>query len=686
MSERPRLRADLVLVEQTYRGEQSFIVKDPATRKYFRFRPVEIAVMQALDGQRTAAEAAGALLDQGLKVSAAAVERFAEKLKAMGLCERTLRERSVLLMERLRAQRRARLRTGPFKGDILRLRWSMGDPDEFMTRTMPYLRFCFTRGFLVASVALFAVYFVILALKWPEFIGAMSDVYLLRASVAEYAVLWVVGTVIVAAHELGHGYTCKHFGGQVHEIGVMMFYFDLAFFCNVNDAWTFPDRNARLWVTAAGSWIQMVIASVAGIVWWIAAPDTLLSYAALAAFLIGGVFTVLMNLNPLVPLDGYYALCDWLEVSNLRQRAFAHLTWVVKSRWLGLDLPEPAADEREKRIFLLYGAMASAYTGFILLVAGLLAYGWLSATLGVLGVLLIAVVAWVLTRDLRRSLRRTAGEAWRAAAERWAISGKGRRIRYGLGAGAAVLAVMGFAPWPITVTGPFVVAPAGAAALVAPDSGVVLEVAVREGDRVAPGTIVALIRNLELERGASAAARAVDSLAARETQARAARRNGEAARLAAQRSAETSRLAGLVDRARAMELHAPGEVLVVSGRPDTLVGRSVSLGDTLLRVSGVHGLEARLALSGAGASLVRPGQRVRVVSHADPALRLETTVGSVAEAASADGTIESRVPLPVRPSLRAGMTGSARIQLREATIWGALWWALRSRLRTDLLL
>ena len=90
--------------------------------------------------------------------------------------------------------------------------------------------------------------------------------------------------------------------------------------------------------------------------------------------------------------------------------------------------------------------------------------------------------------------------------------------------------------------------------------------------------------------------------------------------------------------------------------------------------------------SGAGASLVRPGQRVRVVSHADPALRLETTVGSVAEAASADGTIESRVPLPLRPGLRAGMTGSARIQLREATIWGALWWALRSRLRTDLLL
>ena len=113
MSERPRLRPDLVLVEQTYRGEQSYIVKDPTTHKYFRFRPVEVAVMQTLDGSRTVAEAAAALLEQGLRVSAAAVGKFAEKLKAMDLCERTLRERSVLLMERLRAQRHSRIRRGP---------------------------------------------------------------------------------------------------------------------------------------------------------------------------------------------------------------------------------------------------------------------------------------------------------------------------------------------------------------------------------------------------------------------------------------------------------------------------------------------------------------------------------------------------------------------------------------------
>ena len=75
-------------------------------------------------------------------------------------------------------------------------------------------------------------------------------------------------------HELGHGYTCKYFGGQVHEIGAMLLYFEPAFFCNVNDAWTFPELRARLWVTAAGSWIQLVVASLAAIVWWAVAART----------------------------------------------------------------------------------------------------------------------------------------------------------------------------------------------------------------------------------------------------------------------------------------------------------------------------------------------------------------------------------------------------------------------------
>ena len=275
MTGSPRLRQDLVLVEQTYRGEQSYILKDPQSRKYFRFRPAEIMVMQAFDGQRTAGEVCAALQADGLRVSLGGVQAFAKKLSAMGLCERTLGERSVLQMERLRAQRRNRLAggLGPFKGELLRIRWSVGDPDKLLDWLLPRLRFFFSPMFLRLSVALFAVYFVILAAKWKDFVATIYDFYSLEVGLAGYAVFWLSGTAIIVIHELGHGLTCKYFGGRVHEIGAMLIYFQLAFYCNVNDAWTFAERRARLWVTAAGSWIQLVIASIAAVVWWAAPRD-----------------------------------------------------------------------------------------------------------------------------------------------------------------------------------------------------------------------------------------------------------------------------------------------------------------------------------------------------------------------------------------------------------------------------
>ena len=682
-----RLRADLVLVEQTYRGEQSFIVKDPTTRKYFRFRPVEIAVMQVFDGERTAAQAAAALVEQGIQVSAAAVGRFAAKLKGMGLFESTLHERSVLLMERLRAQRRNRLNQSPLRGDFLRLRWSLGDPDKFMDRTFPYVRFCFTRGFLVASAVLFVLHLLVLADKWPEYVGALSDIYLFRASAGDYARFWLVASLIIVAHELAHGFTCKYYGGKVHEIGAMLFYFEPAFFCNVNDAWTFPERKARLWVTAAGSWIELVLASIAAIVWWMTAPGTLMSDVALTTLLIAGLATMFVNLNPLLPLDGYYALLDWLEISNLRQRAFAHLRWTINTRWLGLDQPMPPADERERRVFLVYGTLAALYTASIFLLIGSMAYGWLSRTFGALGMLALLAAIWMLSRNARRDFGRVLVEAWRGRrARRMGLPGSGRRTAWYAAGALAAIGLVGLVPWPITVNGPFVVAPSASGVLIAPDSGLVFEVLVREGALVRAGAPLALIRNLELERGAVATARAVDSLAMREAQARAGGRVGEAARISARGRSEAARLGGLRDRLAALTVRAPVAGVVLTPRPEDLTGSRVSLGDTLFRLGGGDGVEARIALKGAGALLGREGQPVRLVAHADPALRLRTVVTGVAASAVPGGAVESRVRLGGADALRPGMTGEARIEVRQTNAWGALWWAIRSRIRTDVLL
>jgi hypothetical protein len=684
VSDLARLRTDLVLVEQTYRGELSYIVKDPTTHKYFRFRPVEVAVMRAIQGAASAAEAAAKLTEDGIRVSSAAVAKFADKLKSMGLCERTLRERSVLQMERLRAQRRERLKQGPFQGELLRMRWSMGDPDRFMNRTIPYLRFCFSRTFLAVSAVLFAIQAVILAVKWPEFAASIGDLIHFRASAGDLFILWATGFTIIAIHELAHGYTCKYYGGQVHEIGAMLFYFEPAFFCNVNDAWTFPELKARLWVTAAGSWAQMVVASVAAMVWWAATPGSAVYTIALSAVLMGGVTSVLMNLNPLVPLDGYYALSDWLEVPNLRHRAMAHLTWAIKSRVLRLDVPMPTADEREQRIFLIYGALAAAYILSIFIFIAGVVYGWLDRWLGAIGVALFVVAVWLMAREPILGWARTLREVWQE--RRAGITRFWHSRRALVGAALGLILLLGAViRRPITVTGPYTVVPAARFGLVAPDSGVVFQLLAPEGAVVEPGMPVVLIRNLALEREAEGAARAADSLTARETQARARGAEGEVARLASERGVETARAAGLSRRLADLTLRAPVRGVVLSARSDTLAGRRVSLGDTLLVLGRADSVEVSIALEGAGAPLVRGGQRTRLIGYADPSRRISTTLGSVA-ASAPGGAIEGRARLPATATCRPGMTGEASVTVRQASLWGALAWAVRRRIRSDLLL
>src|SRR3954469_13972136 len=92
----PRLRPDISIIEQVYRGETSYVVKDLAAQKYFRFGSAEVRVMREFDGTRTPTEVAAPLAEEGLRISAQAVEAFARTLANAGLLERDLEERTTL--------------------------------------------------------------------------------------------------------------------------------------------------------------------------------------------------------------------------------------------------------------------------------------------------------------------------------------------------------------------------------------------------------------------------------------------------------------------------------------------------------------------------------------------------------------------------------------------------------------
>ena len=682
----PCLRGDLSIVEQVFRGETSFVVKDPATKKYFRFRPVEVGVMRCFDGHRTPDEVAATLAEQGLRLSASAVEGFARKLANIGLLERSLAERTTLELERMRADRRRRRRPAMFRGELMRMRWSLGDPDAMFDRVLPAIRWMFTPAFIVASVALVAVYCLILAVRWGEFSSTLVSLYSLSTiTLGTIVVLWVTGLIVILIHELGHGFTCKYFGGEVHELGFMLIYFQPAFYCNVNDAWSFPTLRARLWVTAAGSWIQLVIASLAAIVWFVAQPGTLVSEVCVAAMVMGGVTTIVTNANPLIPLDGYFALTDWLAIPNLRIRALGYFGWWVRRHVLRLELPEPEATARERRVFLIYGALSLTYITALLGFIGLWLIGRASAALGVLGGLLAAGLVLMAVRGAMIDWGRSLMMAWRA---RRAAREPGRRWQIPALVASGIVVLLAVMPWTLTTSGQFTVAPRHVQRVSAPDSGIVAQVFVREGMHVSVGSPIARLVDRSLERELLRAARAVDSLSMAVSRARAAAMNGAMAQLEAEQAEALARLASTQTRVDALVMRAQWSGVVTTPRVHELEGQRVTAGDEIVRLATLDSLEARIALARAGAMNVQTGQVVHLIAYGDAGRPVTTRVGVIAPAggASKPGMIEVRVPVLPETTWRAGATGEASVELRRSTMLAALWWSVRQRIRGDVLL
>src|SRR6185295_12679095 len=167
----------------------------------------------------------------------------------------------------------------------------------------------------------------------------------------------VVMFAVISAHELAHGVTCKRFGGEVHEMGFLLIYLQPALYCNVDDAWLFPEKSKRLWVGFAGPYFELFLWALGTWVWRLTNTDTVINFLAFIVMITSGVKT-LFNFNPVIKLDGYYLLSDWLEIPNLRAKGFACLNGTVQ-KLFGARVPRlQKMVPRERRILLAYGLVA----------------------------------------------------------------------------------------------------------------------------------------------------------------------------------------------------------------------------------------------------------------------------------------------------------------------------------------
>ena len=286
-----RKRPDLSARRHHYLGRSYWIVKDPIGLNYYRFQQEEFAILEMLDGQTSMDEIKERFEAQfpPQKITLDELQQFLGMLHRSGLVIAAVGGQGQQLLRRRKERRRKELVQA--LSNILCIRFKGFDPERCLGWLYPKVRWFFTPTavalcllLLLSAVAQVTVQFSTFRSRLPafhEFFNFYNGLWLL-----------VVLGVIKVLHEFGHGLTCKHFGGECHEMGIMILVLTPCLYCNVSDSWMLPNKWHRAAIGAAGMYVELVLASICTYIWWGSQPG-LLNNLCLNVMFISSVSTVM---------------------------------------------------------------------------------------------------------------------------------------------------------------------------------------------------------------------------------------------------------------------------------------------------------------------------------------------------------------------------------------------------------
>jgi putative peptide zinc metalloprotease protein len=488
-----RARPDLKARRQRYQGRVYWVVKDPVGLQYFRFEEEEFAVLQMLDGESSLEEIAERFErefpPQTIRVEE--LQNFIGMLHRSGLVLSDAVGQGVQLKKRRDQKKRQELIQGI--SNIMSFRLRGIDPERILNAMYPWVRWFFTGPATIFSLILALSALTLVIVQFDVF---QSKLPAFNSFFAAQNWLLMAGVLCVTKiiHEFGHGMSCKHFGGECHEMGIMFLVLTPCLYCNVSDSWMLPNRWHRAAIGAAGMYVEVVMASIATFIWWFSEPG-FLNYLCLNVMFVSSVSTIMFNANPLMRYDGYYILSDILEIPNLRQKASTILNRKLGKLCLGLEEPDdPFLPHRHQTLFALYTVASAIYRWVVLLSIlyflnkvfepyGLKILGQAIALASIYG--MVVMPFWKIFKFFRVPGRLSKVKKVRMYAPLAVIM--------------AVAAGIWFIPFPLSVLAEFELQPRDAESVYIEVEGTLEEVFVEPGDQVEEGQLLARLSNIDLE-------------------------------------------------------------------------------------------------------------------------------------------------------------------------------------------
>ncbi|MFZ3263448.1 MAG: HlyD family efflux transporter periplasmic adaptor subunit [Terriglobales bacterium] len=512
----PRMEPSLVAREHVEEGVRKIFVLKPKENGFYRLSPEQWQLLLLFDGRSSFQEIAAKYSEiSGEECSEEQVRDFSDALAATDMIHRTALESNAVLLETLEQQRKKRRKSK--WGELSEVNVAAWDPDAFLGRIYPYIKFLFTPGFNLFGLVMVVIMAVIFLGHWSMIWHDTLEFYTLTdKGLVDFITVWVLFSFVAFFHETAHGCTVKHFGGGVHAMGFLLMYFMPCFFCDSTEVYLYAGKWPRIYTALAGIWIELVFCSFATVLWWATPQGLWIHNVAYMLIVITGIGVVALNINPLVKLDGYFVFSELLGVTDLKEKSTAYLSTWWKRHICGLPVEVEYVPRQRRPLFIAYAIASGVYCYLLLFVIVELVYNiahkfspdwaWLPATLLALKVFQSRIVASGKFMKIIYLDKKERVQAWLTP------------VRLGLAAAGVVFLI--FAPiWPDTIAGRFAVEPTRRAVIRAEVPGRVDGVFVQEGTTVSQGTPVLMLRNLSLESEGDRARADLATATARATQA-----------------------------------------------------------------------------------------------------------------------------------------------------------------------
>lgn len=574
---KPRLRPHVQITRQHYRGRRWHILSDPTSNQFYRLNPIAYDFVGMLDGQRDIETAWKASLQKFGDAAPTQNEliQLIGQLHSQNLLsvDTTPETEQLLSRGRERVKKKA---TAQVIG-IMYLKVKVFNPDRILAACEPILRPILNRwGFLAWCALLLYAAYSLLA-HTDKLFSSFNQQHIFDP---QY--LWLIPVAFVitkAIHEFGHGILVKRFGGQVPEFGFMLLVFFPSPYVDASAAWAFPSKWQRIAVGAGGMMFELVVASVAALIWTWAQESgqgndavARLSYNILVST---SIATILFNANPLMRFDGYYMLSDFVETPNLAQRSNRQLLQYFQKYIYRMKNIQPVTTlPGEHAILTIYGLLAFAYRIFLFITITLFVLGQFFAIGIVLAIWTAA--AWFLV---------PAGKFLH-----WLATNSGhsdhrfRSVAISIAMVALFAVLVGVIPMPDRRHGSGVIESTERTTLFFGTEGFVTQVHKRPGERVEAGEAIVSLENRDMQERLNSVRSQIDEFAISEREA-IAKGDPSVAGLARERiRAATDNLQEVERRIAALVVRAPHAGVVAGDDPAVRLGAYVKRGDTVCRV------------------------------------------------------------------------------------------------------